>query len=237
MADMTNIDSTTRPSSEDKSEGGSGSAPAIEEARGRNIVIRFESKRCIHSRNCVLDAPEVFRANVKGPWLNPDGASTENIVAAARGCPSGAITYERLDGGPAETPPPVNVVRIRENGPLAVHAAIEVEGVGAMLRATLCRCGASTNKPFCDGTHVAIRFTASGEPPSQPSEPLDKRDGVLAISPVSDGPLNVRGNVEICSGTGRTVARTKRAAICRCGGSENKPFCDGTHARIGFRTA
>ena len=83
----------------------------------------------------------------------------------------------------------------------------------------------------------AFRAARRGSSRGTLSAPLvDKRDGVLAISPVSDGPLNVRGNVEICSGTGRTVARTKRAAICRCGGSENKPFCDGTHAKIGFRT-
>jgi CDGSH-type Zn-finger protein/uncharacterized Fe-S cluster protein YjdI len=233
---MTNIDDTANPSSEAEADHESRSAAPIEEARGRNIVLRFEGKRCIHSRNCVLGAPDVFRANVRGAWLNPDGASVEDLVAIARACPSGAITYDRLDGGPPEEPPAVNVVRVRENGPLAVHARIEIQGRGAMFRATLCRCGASQNKPFCDGSHEAIQFTASGEPPTQPSDPLDPRDGVLAIKAIANGPLDVRGSVEICSGTGRTVARTKRAAICRCGGSANKPFCDGTHARIGFRT-
>jgi CDGSH-type Zn-finger protein/uncharacterized Fe-S cluster protein YjdI len=208
----------------------------IEEARGRNVLLRFEGKRCIHSRHCVLGAPGVFRANVKGAWLNPDGASVEELVAIAHDCPSGAITYDRLDGGPAEGPPPVNVIRIRENGPLAVHAKIELEGRGAMLRATLCRCGASKNKPYCDGSHVALSFVASGEPMTQPSEPLVQRDGLLAIAPTANGPLSVRGNVEVCSGTGRTVTRVSQARLCRCGGSANKPFCDGTHARIGFRS-
>jgi CDGSH-type Zn-finger protein len=54
--------------------------------------------------------------------------------------------------------------------------------------------------------------------------------------PVTDGPLQATGNLEICSGTGRTVSRTENARLCRCGGSGNKPFCDGTHARIGFRS-
>jgi CDGSH-type Zn-finger protein len=45
----------------------------------------------------------------------------------------------------------------------------------------------------------------------------------------------VKGNVEIVSGTGRTVAVTDMAVLCRCGGSANKPYCDGTHARIGFQ--
>ena len=208
----------------------------IEEAAGGKMLLRFEGKRCIHSRNCVLGAPDVFVANVKGPWLHPDAMPVEALAAVAHSCPSGAITYERTDGGPQEAPPPVNVVRVRENGPLAVHAEIHMEQHGAMFRATLCRCGASKNKPFCDGSHLALPFAASGEPPTQASEALQVRNGPLAITPTPNGPLDVRGNLEICSGTGRTVARLERARLCRCGGSSKKPFCDGTHARIGFRS-
>lgn len=208
----------------------------IEEARGKRIVLRFESRRCIHSRQCVLGAPSVFRANVQGPWLEPDAIPAEDLVAIAHTCPSGAITYERLDGGPAEAAPPVNVARIRENGPVAIHAAIAIEGHGTMFRATLCRCGASKSKPFCDGSHVAAGFVATGEPETQPSEPLAVRGGALTVTPFPNGPLGVRGPLEICSGTGRTVHRTNRAALCRCGSSANKPFCDGTHARIGFKS-
>jgi CDGSH-type Zn-finger protein len=65
---------------------------------------------------------------------------------------------------------------------------------------------------------------------------LDVRDGPLAIDPQLDGPLRVRGNLEITAGTGKVVARIKSAYLCRCGGSANKPFCDGTHAKIGFRS-
>jgi CDGSH-type Zn-finger protein len=63
------------------------------------------------------------------------------------------------------------------------------------------------------------------------------RDGTLAIEPQPDGPLRVRGNLELTSGTGRVVARVTAAHLCRCGGSANKPFCDGTHAKIGFRSS
>jgi len=63
------------------------------------------------------------------------------------------------------------------------------------------------------------------------------RDGVLAIDPQLNGPLAVRGNLEIMSGTGRVVARVTSARLCRCGGSANKPFCDGTHAKIGFKSS
>jgi CDGSH-type Zn-finger protein/uncharacterized Fe-S cluster protein YjdI len=215
------------------SDGGGG---PIEEARGKRLLLRFEGKRCIHARFCVLGAPGVFLANVKGPWLHPDAIDAESLVAIAHACPSGAITYERLDGGASEPAPPVNLLRIRENGPLAVHASIELAGRGRMFRATLCRCGASRNKPFCDGSHAALPFVASGEPSTQATEPLASRDGPLAVTPTRNGPLDVRGNLEICSGTGRTVARVQGARLCRCGGSANKPFCDGTHARIGFES-
>lgn len=211
-------------------------APAIEEARGKKLLLRFETKRCIHSRHCVLGAPKTFRANVKGPWIDPDATSVEGLLTVAHDCPSGAITYERLDGGEPEPAPEVNVLRIRENGPLAVNAAIDLEGRGKMLRATLCRCGASKNKPFCDGSHHAKPFVATGEPATQNSDALPVRDGALAISPLTNGPLDVKGNLEIVSGTGRTVTRVVRTRLCRCGGSANKPFCDGTHARIGFRS-
>jgi CDGSH-type Zn-finger protein len=128
------------------------------------------------------------------------------------------------------------VLRLRENGPYAVHAAIDLVGHGPALRATLCRCGKSANKPFCDNSHRDAGFTASGEPATVESDPLETRDGTLRVTPVVDGPLQVTGNLEICSGTGRTVARTENVRLCRCGGSNNKPFCDGTHARIGFRS-
>jgi CDGSH-type Zn-finger protein/uncharacterized Fe-S cluster protein YjdI len=211
-------------------------ASPIEEARGEKIVLRFEGKRCIHSRQCVLGAPSVFLANVKGPWLHPDAVSTEALVEVAHVCPSGAITYERLDGGPAESAPPVNLARIRENGPVALHGQLEIEGHGAAHRVTLCRCGASKNKPYCDGSHVATAFTASGEPATQASEPLAVRNGPLKLTPYPNGPVGFQGSLELVSGTGRTVTRVTKGALCRCGHSANKPFCDGTHAKVGFTT-
>lgn len=209
-------------------------APAVESVRGKSLTLQFEGKRCIHSRGCVLDAPAVFLANTPGEWIFPDAATVETLVGVTHACPSGAIRYQRHDGGPEETAPPVNVARVRENGPLAVNAAIEIAGHGAALRATFCRCGASKNKPFCDGSHVAAGFVASGEPATGSTEPLAQRDGPLAVTPRKNGPLLVRGNLEVCAGTGRVVGRVVQAAFCRCGGSKNKPFCDGTHAKNGF---
>jgi len=100
-----------------------------------------------------------------------------------------------------------------------------------------CVAGASKNKPFCDSSHHDIEFTATGEPPTTtPADMLNVRDGILAIDPEIDGPLQLRGNLEITSGTGRVVARLTQTRLCRCGASNNKPFCDGSHARVGFKS-
>jgi CDGSH-type Zn-finger protein/uncharacterized Fe-S cluster protein YjdI len=208
----------------------------VEQAVGDKLVLQSEGKRCIHARHCVLGAPRVFLANVKGPWLHPDEMDVEQLAHTVQMCPSGSLTYRRLDGGPEEPAPEVNELRLRENGPYALRASVDLVGHGALLRATLCRCGASQNKPFCDGSHNAIHFTATGEPASHESQPLAQRGGRLELRPEVDGPLVVTGNVEICGGTGRTIDRVTATRLCRCGGSSTKPFCDGTHAKIGFRS-
>jgi CDGSH-type Zn-finger protein/uncharacterized Fe-S cluster protein YjdI len=217
--------------------GGTAAAtPGIESARGEKVEIEFETRRCIHSRFCVTWAPQVFLANVKGPWIHPDAMAVEQLVEVAHACPSGAIRYRRLDGGPQESAPPVNLASVREAGPYAFRGQLQIDGAAAGFRATLCRCGASKSKPYCDGSHHEIGFNASGEPPAGKTDMLPVRDGVLAIDPQSNGPLRVRGNLEIITGTGRVVSRGTSTYLCRCGGSANKPFCDGTHAKIGFRS-
>ena len=207
-----------------------------EVVQGEHLELIFDAERCIHARHCVLTQPQVFQANVKGPWLNPDAATVEAMVTVAHLCPSGAVQYRRKDGGPEEGVPLVNLVQLRENGPLGVRGAIVLDGRSVGFRATLCRCGASQNKPYCDGSHKTVGFLASAEPDTRASEALDVRDGPLAIDPETNGPLVVTGNLEVCSGTGRTIDRTESVRLCRCGGSANKPFCDGSHRTIGFRS-
>ena len=205
-----------------------------EEVRGREVTIRFDAKKCIHSRNCVLGRPDVFVPNAKGEWIHPDRATPADVAHLALTCPSGAITWSRNDGGPAEAAPLVNTVHVRENGPLALHAQLAIGGSPAGYRATLCRCGASSNKPFCDGSHVRAAFSASGEPATKDSDALPVRGGPLAITPAPNGPLRVQGPHEIVTGTGRTILRASETYLCRCGGSANKPYCDGSHKRNGF---
>ena len=200
---------------------------------GKHSRIHFDGARCIHARNCVLAHPGVFKANVQGAWIDPDAATAEELQIVAERCPSGAIRVERLDGGSAARPSQRNVVAVLENGPYTVRGALNVAGTTEP-RATLCRCGASKNKPYCDGSHVPAAFVATGEFPAPADLPAWGEPGELSVTPLKDGPLKVAGAHEVTSGGGRALRRAEVAFLCRCGQSANKPLCDGTHRKTGF---
>lgn len=212
----------------------------VEIVKGKDATIHFDAQKCIHSRTCVLSHPDVFVPNVQGEWIHPDAQSVEELMHVAKSCPSGAISVMRNqvangDAADSNGAPIVNTVRVRENGPLAFEAALQINGQKQTNpRATLCRCGQSKNKPYCDGSHSAAGFVASGEPATANFEALAVRNGELNIQPTPNGPLRVVGNVEVVSGTGRTCNKLTQAYLCRCGQSKNKPYCDGSHKAAGF---
>ncbi len=208
---------------------------AIEKAAGKNIDVSFDSHKCIHSRNCVLSLTRVFKANVEGPWIDPDASLTEEVAAVVRLCPSGALKYTRHDGGEQEQKPEVNRLHVQENGPYVVRGDIHIDGKAAGYRAVFCRCGDSKRKPFCDHTHVEAGFAATGEPPTQAElRAVTDRGGKLNFVPQKNGPLKVEGQLEILAGSGRRINLTRTVYLCRCGNSKNKPYCDGSHERVGF---
>lgn len=216
----------------------------VEVIEGEKLVLEFDGKACMHSRFCVMGAPNTFLGNVDGPWLYPDDSSPDVLYAIARQCASGAIRVHRKDGGQDVQTPPVNVLRVMENGPLCFHADLDIHNPEGSLAAesenegmnrALCRCGASKNKPYCDGSHHEIHFEASGEHAPRDTDMPEKRDGTLDIRPQPNGPLAISGHLEICGGSGQLIERTNSCRLCRCGASANKPFCDGSHAKIGFQ--
>lgn len=199
---------------------------------GSGIDVLWEGKLCIHARYCVTGSPAVFAAGNK--W-DPDDDSVDNLAHVIRQCPTGALKYIRKDGGPQEQLPAVNIMRVNENGPLRVNAEMRLSGVATALRATLCRCGHSANKPFCDNSHIAKGFTATGEPSATNELKIpERRNGILQIFPLTNGPYRVVGSLELCASSGRPIARTVRTDLCRCGKSANKPFCDGSHVFTDF---
>lgn len=108
----------------------------------------------------------------------------------------------------------------------------------------LCACGASNDKPYCDCSHVRTEFatTASRRTAAtstdafgDPAAPVDDPTHcALNIRTRKDGPLKVTGPVEVLAPDGALLLRGEEAALCRCGHSTTKPFCDGTHRTIGF---
>jgi CDGSH-type Zn-finger protein/uncharacterized Fe-S cluster protein YjdI len=212
------------------------SAMAEEIVVGKIVTVHFNAQKCIHSRNCVLDHPEVFVPNKDGEWIYPDAASAEKVITIGLRCPSGAISVRLNDGSAtSDDLPVVNTLRVRENGPLAIEADLVVNGVSQnTVRATLCRCGASLNKPFCDGAHHNAGFIATGEPQSKDAEPLEVRNGPVNVQAIPNASLKIEGNLELVSGTGRTINKVTSAYLCRCGASQNKPYCDGSHKAAGF---
>ncbi len=209
---------------------------SIEIVKGKEVTISFDAKKCIHSRGCVLSHPDVYVPNVKGEWIHPDACSAAEVIRTGQNCPSGAISVVRNDGQESSNAHPiVNTVRVRENGPLAIEAELQIRGEAQTVpRATLCRCGQSQNKPYCDGSHHAAGFAATGEPASKEFTALEQRNGPVNVQPLPNGPLMVKGNLEVVSGTGRTVNKVTEVYLCRCGQSKNKPYCDGSHKAAGF---
>lgn len=128
---------------------------------GRRITIHDVRGVCAHAGHCTDSLRAVFRMGQE-PWIDPDGAAVEAIIAAIRKCPSGALSYSIAGAEPRdETSPPM--VTVTDHGPYAVTGGVELPGVefaegSSKDRYTLCRCGASKNKPFCDGSHWKVKF-------------------------------------------------------------------------------
>jgi uncharacterized Fe-S cluster protein YjdI/CDGSH-type Zn-finger protein len=132
------------------------------------IEVRWEPRLCIHTLNCVRGLGEVFDSQAR-PWVRVDAADAERIADTILTCPTGALHFRRLDGGPQEQPREETTIEPRRNGPLFVRGRVRiVDEDGAVVREdtrlALCRCGGSRNKPFCDGTHREIGFTTEGKP-------------------------------------------------------------------------
>ena len=134
---------------------------------------------------------------------------------------------------------PVTVLRVRPDGPNVVSGDVVVIGARAAgakpsVTLVLCRCGMSRDKPFCDGTHTRIGFKDPGLLPADaPQATLPP--GRVTITPTPNGPFECRGPLTLLGADGRT-ATSDEIRLCRCGHSRTKPFCDGSHETVRFRS-
>jgi len=132
--------------------------------RNEQIAIIWNPRLCIHSQNCVNGLPQVFQRDQR-PWIKVNGATASEIAEVVTRCPSGALRFQRLDGGEQEQAPEQTIISPQPDGPLYVRGQFRVVAsdgtvIREATRVALCRCGQSSNKPFCDGTHETIGFKA-----------------------------------------------------------------------------
>ncbi len=210
------------------------------EYQGDGITVSYEAKRCIHAAECVRGLPAVFDTD-KRPWIQPKESSPDKLAAVILRCPSGALHFVRTDGGRAEAIPEANTILPAVHGPVYIQGNVRITTPdGETLqdtRVALCRCGASDNKPFCDNSHLKIDFQAADRSTYPQGEAHEmEASGPLEITPLTGGPYLLQGNFEIRNADGQSLFHGHKTALCRCGASQNKPFCDGSHRSIGFAT-
>ena len=210
----------------------------IYEFPGDNVNVSWNGRLCIHIAECGQAKGDLFVSG-RQPWCQPDLVGVNDVKEVVERCPSGALAYQVKDGSNPETADPENTLFVTCNGPYYVRGDLDIEGVaddmpGARYRAALCRCGLSKNKPFCDNSHEAGKFQDYGAVGEQ-GDGLGEAGGTLNISLMPDGPLIISGNLTIFAGSGRKAWQGTSVALCRCGASANKPFCDGSHTAAGFK--
>jgi len=128
----------------------------INEWKGKRITIVDNSDVCCRDRACVTNLPQVFEEE------NPDAATVKEIIETIRKCPSGALTY-KMGGRHCQAFNREPAITVAQNGPLKVVGGIRLKDEMQSQPAcpehyTLCRCGHSKNKPFCDGSHLDVGF-------------------------------------------------------------------------------
>jgi uncharacterized Fe-S cluster protein YjdI len=130
------------------------------EYQSGDLTIVWKPELCIHAAECVKRLPEVYKPKEK-PWINPENAENKAIIEQIKTCPSGALSYIMETENQNEEKSRIEG-QIIKNGPLIIKGnicIIDSEGNEENKeRASFCRCGASSNKPYCDGSHKANGF-------------------------------------------------------------------------------
>lgn len=126
------------------------------------LTIVWKPDVCIHAAACIKALPRVYNPHNR-PWIKIENATTDELKDQIRKCPSGALSYYMNSGENKEEETLETKVEVLENGPLLVYGTLKVvrkDGNAETKNKTtaFCRCGQSSNKPYCDGTHVKADF-------------------------------------------------------------------------------
>ena len=130
---------------------------------GENITVHYNLGVCSHDGSCVRGLPSVFNINNR-PWINPDKDDTEKIIEVIRRCPSGALSYTLIGTKHVDYYEGEPKIKVARKGPLEIYGGVILkDDQGTKPETynhyTLCRCGFSKNKPFCDGKHLRNKFS------------------------------------------------------------------------------
>ena len=128
------------------------------------MTIFWKPKACIHAGECVKRLPKVYNPKAR-PWIQIENATTQELKDQVMACPSGALSYKMDNDQASEKAQTEIKVEALENGPLLVYGTLNItnsDGSQEVKKRTtaFCRCGASQNKPYCDGAHIETKFKA-----------------------------------------------------------------------------
>jgi uncharacterized Fe-S cluster protein YjdI len=135
----------------------------VKEYTNGALTVLWKPKKCIHAAECVKRLPNVYNPNEK-PWIKAENASVDALKEQIQACPSGALSYREanqtqvIEEAHLETK-----IEVLENGPLLVYGTLHITNSSGDIEkknktTAFCRCGASNNKPYCDGTHNNTGF-------------------------------------------------------------------------------
>jgi CDGSH-type Zn-finger protein/uncharacterized Fe-S cluster protein YjdI len=208
----------------------------VDRYEGEQADVTWDRRLCIHMAECGRAKQGLFVGG-REPWCKPDVVGLDVVRDVVSRCPSGALAIEPKDPSAGESAERENTITVSAHGPYYVRGELAIDGASADMRAVrfraaLCRCGATRNAPFCDGAHDKSGFRDHGAIGER--GPGSEGTGELVIERATNGPLLVRGPFAMRSASGRVAFRGEKAALCRCGHSNNKPFCDGSHKSVGF---
>jgi CDGSH-type Zn-finger protein/uncharacterized Fe-S cluster protein YjdI len=205
---------------------------------GADATVTWDKARCIHVAACVHGLPEAFDTS-RRRWIDPDAAAPADLLDVVCRCPTGALHLRLPDGTDLEPTPDTAAVTVAPDGPLFVRGDVTVQTPdGTVLlhdtRVALCRCGLSSNKPLCDNSHRDV-FADPGLL-AEVGTVVDAAEAgaTVTVTALPDGPLRLEGPFTVTAADGTSVTKPK-AGLCRCGQSQNKPFCDGSHRAVGFQ--
>lgn len=221
---------------------GAGTGESCQAYLGKRLTVVHNTALCAHVGECERAPGGVFEAN-RTPWCQPDSKTATASVDEATGqlaqvlsrCPTGALSARDNLGEPLLEAAGPNQIAVANDGPLyfrghLVLSDARMDAPALARRMALCRCGHTKNRPHCDGSHRKCGFRDAGAVGSAGPGQGGRFAGSLVIKPLPGGPLIIKGNFALIAGTGRVAWTGQSTALCRCGRSGNKPFCDGSHS-------